>query len=310
MLDRLCRRMTARNPPDRRAVARQLVRWRYAVQNHLGFGDDGIAVFDQDWDVLIILDACRYDTFREHASFPGHLESVRSRGSVTPEWIHANVAGRDLTDTVCVSANGHYITLADELNARWHAFEGVVEDELADAEESLLVASPETVTKRAQTALEQYSRKRVVIHYVQPHLPYLGEVGRKHFEPGRSLEDIGTDPSLDRDCIVEAYRENLALVLSSVKELLNTAGPDIGRVVITSDHGELLGDRLWPLPVRQWGHIQGLHHPLLVRVPWHRLDIGARRDVVAEEPVSKPKIDKEDEQERLTEHLQALGYAE
>lgn len=183
-----------------------------------------------------------------------------------------------------------------------------MENDLADAEDSLLVASPETVTERARDALEQYPRKRVVIHYVQPHTPYLGEFGREHFEPGRSLTELGTDPTCDRDRIVEAYNENLNLVLSSVEELLDTASSDIGRIVITSDHGELLGDRLWPLPVRQWDHIPDLPHPLLVRVPWHRLDVGERRDVVAEEPVDELRMDKADEEERLTEHLQALGY--
>lgn len=310
MLDRLCYRIVNRNPPDRQAIARQFARWRCTVQDCLRSGNDGIAVFDQDWDVLIVLDACRYDAFKEHASLPGHLEAVRSRGSVTPEWIRANVAGRNLTDTVCVAANGHYIKLADELDARWHAFEAVVEDELADAEGSLLVASPGAVTERARAALKQYPRKRIVIHYVQPHTPYLGELGRKHFEPGRALADIGTDPTFDRDLIVDAYHENLELVLSSVEELLDTAGPDIGRVVVTSDHGDLLGDRLWPLPVRQWGHIRNLHHPLLVRVPWHRLDVGARRDVIAEEPIDEQMMERADEKERLTEHLRALGYAE
>lgn len=310
VLERLRRRITDRNPPDSRAVARQLVRWRYAALDRLGHGEDGIAVFDQDWDVLVILDACRYDAFEKHTSFPGDLRAVTSQGSVTPEWLHANVAGRDLTDTVCVSANGQYLRLADELNTRWHAFEGVVEDDLAAAEESLLVASPETVTERARTVLEEYPRKRVVIHYVQPHTPYLGKVGRKHFAPGRSLTELGTDSRYDRDRIVAAYHENLKLVLSSVEELLNTAGPDIGRVVITSDHGELLGDRLWPLPVRQWDHIADLPHPLLVRVPWQCFDVGARRDVVAEEPVGEPMMDEEDSQEKLTEHMRALGYVE
>lgn len=310
VLSRIRRRIANRNPPDGRAVARQLVRWRCAARDRLRYDNDGIAVFDQDWDVLIILDACRYDAFRKHASFPGYLKSVRSRGSVTPEWIRANVAGRDLTDTVCVSANGHYIKLDEELNVRWHAFEPVVEDTLADAEGSLLTASPKAVTNRARDALNEFPRKRVVIHYVQPHTPYLGTLGRKHFEPGRNLGDIGTDPTFDRDLIVEAYHENLRLVLSSVEELLDTAGPDIGRVVITSDHGELLGDRLLPLPIRQWGHIPNLHHPILVRVPWHRLDVGKRRDIVAEESVSRPRIGKENEQKHLTKHLQALGYAE
>ncbi|EMA47333.1 hypothetical protein C449_01970 [Halococcus saccharolyticus DSM 5350] len=276
----------------------------------MGYGDDGIAVFDQDWDVLIILDACRYNAYKKHASLPGDLRAVTSQGSVTPEWIRKNVGGRDLTDTVFVSANGRYLKLADELNARWHAFEPVVEDELADAEKSLLVAPPKAVTEQARVALEQYPRKRIVIHYVQPHTPYLGPLGREHFEPGRNLQDLSTDPTLDRDLILDAYHENLELVLSSVEELLDTAGPDIGRVVVTSDHGELLGDRLWPLPVRQWGHIPDLHHPLLVRVPWHRLDVGARRDVIAEEPADEAMTDEGNEQERLTEHLRALGYAE
>lgn len=310
MFDRLHRRIINRNLPDSRAVARQLVRWRHAAQDRFGYGEDGIAVFDQDWDVLIVLDACRFDAFQEHAAFPGHLQAVTSQGSVTPEWLRANLAGRDLSDTVCVSANGHYVKLSDELDTNWHAFEGVVEDDLADAEDSLLVASPDTVTERARTALEQYPRKRVVIHYIQPHLPFLGKIGDQHFELGKNLVEIGTDPSVDRDRIVDAYHENLKLVLSSVERLLDTAEPNMGRVVITSDHGELLGDRLWPLPVRQWSHIHELPHPLLVQVPWHRLDVGSRRDVVAEEPVHESKMERQDDRERLTEHLRALGYAE
>lgn len=287
MFDHLHRRIVTRNPTDSRAVARQL-----------GLG---CTHYFRRLPIRRLPRTCV-------VSRPFRIGAIAGIG--TPEWIRANVTDRDLTDTVCVSANGHYIKLADELNARWHAFEPVVEDPLADAEGSLLTASPEAVTKRARNVLDEFPQKRVVIHYVQPHTPYLGTLGREQFEPGRNLQDIGTDPAFDRDLINEAYHENLKLVLSSVEELLDTAGPDIGRIVVSSDHGELLGERLWPLPVRQWGHIPSFHHPILVQVPWQRFDIGERRDIVAEKPVSGPRMGMENEQERLTEHLQALGYAE
>jgi hypothetical protein len=36
---------------------------------------------DEDWDTLLILDACRYDLFAEEVPFGGRLESRISLGS-------------------------------------------------------------------------------------------------------------------------------------------------------------------------------------------------------------------------------------
>ena len=41
----------------------------------------GIDIIDQDWDNLIILDACRYDYFKEMNTIDGELRPVLSQGS-------------------------------------------------------------------------------------------------------------------------------------------------------------------------------------------------------------------------------------
>lgn len=290
--------------PDRRAIARQCSRLWYSAQNQSQFNDAGVNIQNADWDVLIILDACRGDSFKSRCTLPGETSIVESKGSATPEWLRANIAGRDLTDTVCVSANGQYFRHADD--AIWHAFKEVLDSELANAHGADLVAPPDQVTDRARTALEQYPHKRLLIHYAQPHLPYLGELGQQYFEPGQTPVEIGTNPAVSRELLADAYHENLDLAFNAVEDLFSST-PEMGRVIVTADHGELLGERVGPLPVRQWGHPEGIYHPALVRVPWHVYEDGSRRDIVAESPAEN-EITPDDE--KLTEHLEALGYVE
>ena len=58
-----------------------------------------------------------------------------------------------------------------------------------------------------------------------------------------------------------AYEENLKLVLSYVNELVSYLRRE-GLVVITADHGELLGER------GLFGHPERVRVPELVEVPW------------------------------------------
>jgi hypothetical protein len=75
---------------------------------------DGIDVFEQDWDNLIVLDACRFDVFAAVAdSLPGTLERRTSQAATTPEFVRANFGGRDLHDTVYVTQNTWYLKLRD-----------------------------------------------------------------------------------------------------------------------------------------------------------------------------------------------------
>ena len=45
--------------------------------------NDGTHIMDEDWDNLIILDACRYDLFEEVNTIDGTLESRISLGSAS-----------------------------------------------------------------------------------------------------------------------------------------------------------------------------------------------------------------------------------
>lgn len=57
----------------------------------------------EDWDNLIILDACRYDTFVE--VYGKNCNYRISRGSSTPEFPQENFAGRNFRDTIYVTCN-------------------------------------------------------------------------------------------------------------------------------------------------------------------------------------------------------------
>src|SRR6056297_1717045 len=84
---------------------REANRLYYRRMNRWSHNVNGIDIFSEDWDNFVILDACRYDIFRNQSELPGHLESRTSKGSSTVEFLKANFDGRDLRDTVYVTAN-------------------------------------------------------------------------------------------------------------------------------------------------------------------------------------------------------------
>lgn len=63
-------------------------------------------VMEEDWDNLIILDACRYDSFVDMNNISGQLDSIISVSSTSPEFMEKTFKEREFHDTVCVSANG------------------------------------------------------------------------------------------------------------------------------------------------------------------------------------------------------------
>lgn len=58
----------------------------------------GVNIIDADWDQLLILDACRYDIFSEHAGeLPGTLSRRESKASATRQFLEANFGGKTST---------------------------------------------------------------------------------------------------------------------------------------------------------------------------------------------------------------------
>lgn len=273
--------------------------------------DDCVSVMERDWDNLVILDACRYDVFTEENVIEGELDTVTSCGSHTVEFLQANFGDGTFHETVYVTANPN----AHELEPRtFHATVPLYSDENWDAE--IMTVPPETVVEAAIEAHEQYPSKRLIVHFIQPHTPFIGEKGRqipqKHTPPG---DDPDPDQEIrwiwgnlqynfvdiDIDTVREAYRENVAIALEQAERLVDTLS---GKSVVTADHGNLIGDLTGPIPVRGYGHPEGLRHRHLVEVPWLVVESGSRREIAAEPPEQEEEIG----QEAIEKQLRALGY--
>lgn len=266
------------------------------------YNRDGTDVFeDEDWDTLILLDACRYDTYAEMTPFDGTPERRESRGTASNQWVYGNFHGKRLHDVVYVSGNKWYLKLQDDgtLDSEVHHYHDVDRDVFHE-----YVPSPEKTTQDALRLASEYPNKRLVVHYMQPHKPYLGR-NREAFEfpadEDYGLRTVMKRYGIDRETLVPAYRDNLRIVLDHVRDLVAELD---GKTVISSDHGELLGERIWPLPIRWYGHPSRIYIDQLVTVPWHVVSEGPRRTIVPEPPEQRAEIDSE----RVDETLKNLGY--
>lgn len=286
--NRIRRRINERSRPSLRSVCRQLSRWWYTdvtAEHMLG----------ADWDYLFLLDACRSDTFASVSNLPGDTATIETGATMTVEWLERHVAGTQLHDTVYITGNHQIQTYGSRLEPDFHAYKMVEPDHPTG------VATPEAVAAAARQAEREYPSKRLLVHFVQPHTPYLGPIGRE-IRNGISLSEVYARTDATMADIKFAYRENLDIVLSVVADLFEEFE---GRFVVSADHGELLGERLRPVPIRDFGHPRGVYHEALLSVPWHSYERGERRTVVAEQPAESLGDGSPDE---LDDRLAALGY--
>jgi len=264
---------------------------------------NGIDFFEEDWDNLLVLDACRFDTFRELSSIEGTLGRRLSNASNTVEFLENNFDGRDLRDTVYVTANGQISNYVDDLDLRLHAVEPLYSTAWDDDVGTVLAAPVVEAAKRAAT---EYPDKRLVVHFVQPHIPFVRSETTddkdRHAEypfwVRFRMGDVAMTPSQIRD----AYRDNLEYVLPYAADLLASLE---GKSVVTADHGNVFGERARPLPVREWGHPKGVYAKALVTVPWLEHPYETRRDIVAEDGRG---LDIEADPAVVEDRLLALGY--
>lgn len=268
-------------------------------------------IFKEDWDNLAILDACRYDMFEQHSNLPGQLEYRYSEGSSTVEFLRANLVGRDLRDTVYVTANPQLYRNRDDLQVDVHKVINIWKEDGWDEEYHTVL--PETVTKYAQDAAERYPDKRLLVHYIQPHYPFIGS--QTEFDK-EQLVDTDTGErnvwyqmmtgtlDIERDTIWQLYVDNFKYMLPYVDDLLTTLE---GKTVITADHGNMVGERAFPFPITEWGHPRGIHTEQLIKVPWLVYQNGSRRSIVAGESSS---VTSDVDKDTVRDRLRNLGYAE
>jgi len=158
---------------------------------------------------------------------------------------------------------------------------------------------------------KKYPNKRIIGHFMQPHFPFIGPTGKDI--PHSGIKDETDLPlwhkvQFKRDGISEkivwkGYRENLEIVLELIgDELLDQLS---GKTVITSDHGNLIGDRTGPIPAKGYGHPSHLHVDPLLTVPWFEVPFEERRRITSDPPKEPDTVMETDE---LNDRLEDLGY--
>lgn len=220
----------------------------------------------EPWDVLIILDACRYDTFEQ--VYPkwlkGTLTKVKSFASTTHLWL--SQTWPLYYDYVYVSANPYINSQGVPIHkyiAKDH-FHKIINVWNFGWSEKLGTVPPINVNK---AVLEVRTEKRMIIHYAQPHQPYIGRSGaftRSNIpfrakilhQPINRIHQGSTGKLLP----YQAYVETLDLALQRVSELV----PHLdGKIIISADHGEMFGE------IRgKTGHPPRVNHKVLREVPW------------------------------------------
>lgn len=264
----------------------------------------GINFYDREWDILIVLDTCRVDALQEIAPeydfLPTEIQSVRSNGSKTVEWMRNTFtpAYRDeMTQTAYVTFNPNS---KEELDPSW--FQHLDEVWRTDWNAAEGGVPPRPITDRAIAAKRELQPDRLIVHYKQPHTPY-PQFGK--LDPTNELMDSTNDRSGPFGALIEgrvtrkelwdAYLDDLRLALDDIEILLSSL--DAEKVVITADHGECFGE--WGI----YGHHGHVPVPELVCVPWV---VTSAERIIEYEP--ETDFDETTTDENVDEKLRALGY--
>jgi len=270
----------------------------------------GADVMDEDWDTLVLLDACRYDDFAKLNTLDGSLEQRLSTGADSKKFIKHHFRGAAHRDTVYVTANPHIGYIGDNV------FHEVVADPLDKFDQNMGCVMPDVVSNAAQEAHERYPNKRLIIHYMQPHFPPIGDQGRELLRrlPESKLEGVGSHDPGERlmDAVVAgqisiqearmAYRENLEIVLQELDELIDFLN---GKTIISADHGEAFGEQPYPIIGKLYEHYRHPRAMSLCEVPWLTIPPeDGRREIRKGERTSN----NEDADRNIEDHLEALGY--
>ena len=138
-------------------------------------------LLDENWDYLIILDACRYDYFKDiYGNYlDGEVKKAISPAFHTLDWLNKVVAGF-YDDIVYISANP-YINSKIEIgncefrfDAKKHFFE-IIDVWKLGWNYQFETVHPHEINKALFKARPMYKNKRYILHYIQPHEPYISQ---------------------------------------------------------------------------------------------------------------------------------------
>lgn len=260
------------------------------------------SIWDKDWDLLIVLDACRPEwmmAVEDDYRFINDVGTVYSVGSHSKEWI-SNTFGEqyssELRDTIYITGNHYADGLGDSELAAFvtaHNYGSWAYDS----------ASPpaNVVTDLAVHTARNTDWERCIVHYMQPHKPFISRTGDRG-EISVQKWSLAYRPyqkylrgEITKEELINGFISNLEYVLDEVKLLLSNI--DANTTVLTSDHGQALGES------GLWDHTIGVKHPAMRQVPWVETTAS---DEGTLDPGEYTETDYNEK--TVSENLQALGY--
>jgi len=229
---------------------------------------------EEDWDYLIVLDACRYDVFREVVDEKANF--AISGGRSTKSWMTWNFRDK-YDDVIYIAGNPHFAGANLRRVLGFNPFYLVIEVWDFGWDDDLKTVPPEEVTKATLDTLKIYPEKNMIIHYLQPHHPFLSdkaiiekeEINKPTMEGiqthglrrgrGKKVWELVMKGEVPIERAIKGYKENLKIVWKEVEKLNNKLQ---GKIIVTSDHGNLIGE------YGMYGHGGPLRAEHLVKVPW------------------------------------------
>lgn len=266
----------------------------YALQDH----SREESIFDREWDILVILDACRRDIIESvegDYEFLTKKDRFRSMGSMSREWMQKNFSDAysdELSQTAYVSGNVFTDDYADPNQFAYldEVWKYAWEDGTVPAR---------AITDRGIDVHRKKNPDRMILHYMQPHAPSVPDPIGEGMALPEDEDDWTSAPELLRrgavtkDRLVESYRMNLRYVLDDVRLLLENVNAE--HVAITADHGEAFGE--WHV----YEHPDHMPLDVLREVPWYETS-------ATDSATYEPSIERSDKTGDRDEKLRALGY--
>lgn len=248
-------------------------------------------ISEVDWDVLLVLDACRYDAFTDIVDVGA--EPLRTHASATPQWLRT-IHDEGLFDGVTiVTGNPQYekVERSFDDSQVQYVFE-------TDWNGALGTVLPTPVLDEVDAALAEDTAP-VVGHLVQPHWPYVQRFGdvwvpamnaRGIGVVGRSAQVAMANGRFDPETARRAYRACIRSVWDVVASRIGDLAERGYTIAVTADHGEVFGR---PGDAWLYEHPSRVHIRSLTEVPWLTVESGDEVQVDAETEAK----------------LEALGYA-
>jgi hypothetical protein len=287
----------------------------FTITSRYPFGKN---IFSEEWDLAIVLDACRVDAMKQvedEYDFIGHVDGIWSVGSASHEWTTQTFHRKYIDEfrrTAFLSSNPFsHRTLIDGKTPPYDsvfpfgsfAWQPIRREDLAyyehvssDGTKFDDTVPPWKVTDRLIAVGREEKYSRVLAHYFQPHRPFLTRTEEPMVENDLRYDypyDMYERGELTYDELWDAYLDNLRAVLDCVGVLLENF--DAERVIMTADHGQLIGE------LGITGHPGGVPLPQVKRVPWVELS-------ASDEGTYTPRAEYSEDTDGIEDRLRNLGY--